>query len=48
MYRETNVMTDLDPEGLEARGGIGAKKKKKERKFYYNRSQLGSLPRRPW
>ena len=28
-----NVMYDLDPEGLEARGGIGAKKKKKSYLF---------------
>jgi len=42
-----NVMTDLDPEGLEARGGIRAKKKRKKGKFYYKMIQLGSLPRRP-
>lgn len=28
-----NVMYDLDPEGLEARGGIGAKKKRKKGNF---------------
>ena len=28
-----NVMYDLDPEGLEARGGIGVKKKRKKGNF---------------
>ena len=30
-----NVMYDLDPEGLEARGGIGAKKKRKKVTFFH-------------
>ena len=37
-----NVMYDLDPEGLEARGGIGAKKKKKKGNFW-KKEQLSSI-----
>ena len=38
-----NVMYDLDPEGLEARGGIGAKKKRKKGNFFFKRSQFRSF-----
>ena len=38
------VMVDLDPEGLEQRGGVGIKKKQeRERKLYDEGSKLGTL-----
>jgi 3-methyladenine DNA glycosylase Mpg len=41
------VMVDLDPEGLEQRGGVGIKKKQeRKRKFYDKGSKLGTLTRR--